>query len=79
MSPSQEIADGVNKSAQAVQAAEAGIRQIGTLAHQQTICKFRTVFHRFKPPPPPTPPKKKEQKPSLTSKNYCHSPFVYQD
>lgn len=63
MSPSQEIADGVNKSAQAVQAAEAGIRQIGTLAHQQTICKFRTVFHRFKPPPhphhPPPPPKKK--------------------
>ncbi|KAG4189309.1 hypothetical protein ERO13_A08G218300v2 [Gossypium hirsutum] len=34
---SQEIADGVNKSAQAVQAAEAGIRQIGSLAHQQTM------------------------------------------
>ncbi|XP_057960932.1 uncharacterized protein LOC131152965 [Malania oleifera] len=34
---SQEIADGVNKSAQAVQAAEAGIRQIGVLARQQTI------------------------------------------
>ncbi|KAK9159966.1 hypothetical protein Syun_006307 [Stephania yunnanensis] len=34
---SQEIADGVNKSTQAVQAAEAGIRQIGTLARQQTI------------------------------------------
>ncbi|XP_037493906.1 uncharacterized protein LOC105647794 isoform X3 [Jatropha curcas] len=32
-----EIADGVNKSAQAVHAAEAGIRQIGTLAHQRTI------------------------------------------
>ncbi|XVF06506.1 hypothetical protein REPUB_Repub06bG0054100 [Reevesia pubescens] len=34
---SQEIVDGVNKSAQAVQAAEAGIRQIGSLAHQQTM------------------------------------------
>ncbi|XP_062080498.1 uncharacterized protein LOC133785260 isoform X2 [Humulus lupulus] len=34
---SQEIADGVTKSTQAVQAAEAGIRQIGVLAHQQTI------------------------------------------
>ncbi|KAF5199412.1 chitinase-like protein [Thalictrum thalictroides] len=34
---SQEIADGVNKSTQAVQAAEAGIRQIGALARQQTI------------------------------------------
>ncbi|KAL5835161.1 hypothetical protein ACOSQ4_014658 [Xanthoceras sorbifolium] len=34
---SQEIADGVNKSTQAVQAAEAGIRQIGTRARQQTI------------------------------------------
>ncbi|XP_037493907.1 uncharacterized protein LOC105647794 isoform X4 [Jatropha curcas] len=34
---SHEIADGVNKSAQAVHAAEAGIRQIGTLAHQRTI------------------------------------------
>lgn len=38
---SQEITDGVNKSAQAVQAAEAGIRQIGTLARQQTICMFK--------------------------------------
>lgn len=37
---SQEIADGVTKSAQAVQAAEAGIRQIGALAHQQTMCMF---------------------------------------
>lgn len=36
---SHEIADGVNKSAQAVQAAESGIRQIGTLAHQHTMCK----------------------------------------
>ncbi|PKU87956.1 uncharacterized protein LOC110092515 [Dendrobium catenatum] len=34
---SEEIADGVNKSAQAVQAAEAGIRQIGALARQRTI------------------------------------------
>ncbi|KAK8712865.1 hypothetical protein V6N13_148093 [Hibiscus sabdariffa] len=34
---SQEIADGVNKSAKAVQAAKAGIWQIGSLAHQQTI------------------------------------------
>lgn len=37
---SQEIADGVNKSAQAVQAAEAGIRQIGSVARQQTMCKM---------------------------------------
>lgn len=35
---SQEIADGVTKSAQAVQAAEAGIRQIGAVAREQTIC-----------------------------------------
>lgn len=34
---SQEIADGVHKSTQAVQAAEAGIRQIGSLARQQTM------------------------------------------
>lgn len=34
---SQEIADGVTKSAQAVQAAEAGIRQIGSLARNQTV------------------------------------------
>ncbi|XP_060184811.1 uncharacterized protein LOC132614381 isoform X1 [Lycium barbarum] len=34
---SQEITDGVNKSARAVQAAEAGIRQIGSRAHQQTM------------------------------------------
>lgn len=37
---SQEIADGVNKSAQAVQAAEAGVRQIGSLARQQTMGKM---------------------------------------
>lgn len=41
---SQEITDGVNKSAQAVQAAEAGIRQIGTLARQRTICMFK-LYH----------------------------------
>ncbi|KAK9945119.1 hypothetical protein M0R45_010649 [Rubus argutus] len=34
---SQEIADGVSKSTQAVQAAEAGIRQIGSLARKQTM------------------------------------------
>ncbi|KAJ0972584.1 hypothetical protein J5N97_020543 [Dioscorea zingiberensis] len=34
---SQEIADGVNKSAQAVQAAEAGIKQIGSIARRKTI------------------------------------------
>ncbi|PHT32164.1 hypothetical protein CQW23_28501 [Capsicum baccatum] len=34
---SQEIADGVNKSARAVQAAEDGIRQLGSRAHQQTM------------------------------------------
>ncbi|KAK8689782.1 hypothetical protein V6N13_088493 [Hibiscus sabdariffa] len=34
---SQEIADGVNKSAKAVQAAKAGIWEIGSLAHQQTM------------------------------------------
>ncbi|XP_078447436.1 chitinase-like protein [Wolffia australiana] len=34
---SQEIADGVSKSAEAVQAAEAGIRNIGQLARRQTM------------------------------------------
>ncbi|XP_028789108.1 uncharacterized protein LOC114745132 isoform X1 [Neltuma alba] len=34
---SQEIADGVSKSTQALQAAEAGIRQIGSAARKQTI------------------------------------------
>ncbi|KAK9059620.1 hypothetical protein SSX86_020324 [Deinandra increscens subsp. villosa] len=34
---SHEISDGVNKSAQAVQAAEAGVRQIGSLARQKTM------------------------------------------
>ncbi|XP_031478356.1 uncharacterized protein LOC116249274 [Nymphaea colorata] len=34
---SREIADGVTKSAQAVQAAEAGIRQIGALARDRTV------------------------------------------
>jgi len=44
---SQDITDGVNKSAQAVQAAEAGIRQIGTLAHQHTICKLLCFLLSF--------------------------------
>ncbi|KAI9110524.1 hypothetical protein K1719_018390 [Acacia pycnantha] len=34
---SQEIADGVNKSTQALKAAEAGIRQMGSVARKQTI------------------------------------------
>ncbi|OIW08796.1 hypothetical protein TanjilG_16377 [Lupinus angustifolius] len=34
---SHEIADGVNKSTQALQAADAGIRKIGSIAQQQTI------------------------------------------
>lgn len=34
---SKEIADGVSKSAQAVQAAEAGIRQIGSIARDRTM------------------------------------------
>ncbi|XP_004505586.1 uncharacterized protein [Cicer arietinum] len=34
---SQEITDGISKSAQALQAAETGIRQIGSVAHQRTI------------------------------------------
>ncbi|KAG0461129.1 hypothetical protein HPP92_021426 [Vanilla planifolia] len=33
----EEITDGVHKSAQAMQAAEAGIRRIGSLAHQKTM------------------------------------------
>jgi len=41
---SQEIADGVNKSARAVQAAEAGIRQIGSRAHQQTMCMLSLSY-----------------------------------
>lgn len=41
---SQEIADGVNKSARAVQAAEAGIKQIGSLAHQQTMCMLSLIY-----------------------------------
>lgn len=35
---SQDIADGIIKSAQALQAAEAGIRQIGYCARGQAIC-----------------------------------------
>ncbi|KAL4327545.1 hypothetical protein AHAS_Ahas13G0110800 [Arachis hypogaea] len=34
---SQEITDGINKSTQALQAAEAGIRNIGSMAQQQTM------------------------------------------
>lgn len=41
MELSQEIADGVSKSAQAVQVAEAGIRQIGSLARDQTMCTVK--------------------------------------
>lgn len=37
---SQEITDGVKKSGQAVQAAGAGIQQIGSMARQQTMCMF---------------------------------------
>lgn len=43
----QNIAEGMTKSAEAVQAAEAGICQIGSLAHQQTIgmsYSFRQSF-----------------------------------
>ena len=58
---SQEIADGVSKSTQAVQAAEAGIRQIGAVARQQTICmlELQLFFLYLKQPshpPPPSPP-----------------------
>ena len=35
---SQEIVDGVRKYTQPMQEAEAGVRQIGALALQQTIC-----------------------------------------
>lgn len=40
---SQEIADGVNKSAQALQAAEAGIKQIGSMAQEQTMCMYHVL------------------------------------
>jgi hypothetical protein len=54
---SQEIADGVSKSTQAVQAAEAGIRQIGALARQQTMCmlKSATLFFFYLKSAPPAP------------------------
>ena len=52
---SQEIADGVSKSTQAVQAAEAGIRQIGAVARQQTICMLESCnFSSFTSNNPPT-------------------------
>nr|QCO76348.1 hypothetical protein [Tamarix hispida] len=35
---SQEISDGVTKSTQIVQAAETGVRQIGTIAREHTVC-----------------------------------------
>ncbi|XP_047971847.1 uncharacterized protein LOC125214752 isoform X1 [Salvia hispanica] len=38
---SQEITEGVNKSAQVVQAAEAGARQIGSLAREQTMAMIQ--------------------------------------
>ena len=41
---SQEITEGVNKSAQVVQAAEAGARQIGSLAREQTMGKTLNSF-----------------------------------
>lgn len=44
---SQEIADGVTKSAQAVQAAEAGIRQIGLIARKQTMSESITFIAVF--------------------------------
>lgn len=50
LSLSQEIADGVTKSAQAVQAAEAGVRQLGAVAREQTICmsySFIIIFYIF--------------------------------
>ncbi|KAF7150055.1 hypothetical protein RHSIM_Rhsim02G0173800 [Rhododendron simsii] len=37
----QEIADGVSKSAQAVQAAKAGIRKVGSFAQQQTVAMIQ--------------------------------------
>ena len=43
MAISQEIGDGFNKSSQALQAAEAGIRRMGSMAKQQTVCMY-TVF-----------------------------------
>lgn len=43
MAISQEVADGVNASAQVVQAAEAKLRQFSSMARQQTECMY-TVF-----------------------------------
>lgn len=37
---SQEITEGVNKSAQALQAAKTGIQHIGSVAQQQTLCMY---------------------------------------
>ena len=52
---SQEIADGVSKSTQAVQAAEAGVRQIGALARQQTICMLDAATFLLLPQTTPPP------------------------
>lgn len=41
---SQEIADGVKKSSQVVQAAGAGIQQIGSKAREQTMCTATTLL-----------------------------------
>lgn len=37
---SQEISGSVNKSTQAVKAAGSGIKQMGAVAHQKTMCMF---------------------------------------
>lgn len=44
---SQEITDGISKSAQALQAAETGIRHIGSVAQKQTICMYNVVTIAF--------------------------------
>ncbi|CAI9090941.1 OLC1v1025838C1 [Oldenlandia corymbosa var. corymbosa] len=41
---SQEISDGVSKSTQVVQAADAGIRQIGSLARERTLCMVTSIW-----------------------------------
>jgi len=44
---SQEIAEGFNKSAQALQAAEAGLRRMGSMAQQQTVCTYTVCWDFF--------------------------------
>jgi len=48
---SQEITEGISKSAQALQAAETGIRHIGSVAQKQTICMYNiiTIAFQLKP------------------------------